>query len=79
MKLLGRPRTYFIVEQVDSSGSHCWEAYGKGILSTFGVYNIWNLVCGTRCYASAEDCENYLRKITLSKKWKPVVVRVVKV
>lgn len=69
-------RTYYIVEHEETYGT-MWRAHKRGILSTFGLYNIMNMVIPASSSRSAEVCEYYLRKHV--GKPAPKVVRVVKV
>lgn len=71
------PRTYYIVQIVNSSGKDTWSAY-SGFWARLGFFGIMNKEIGASSWEGADDCERQLQVALSSKKIKPKVIRVVK-
>lgn len=70
-------KTYFIVEMRDFKNDPSWRAFSKSLLSILGLFSECCDIC--RSNRSADDCEQKLRLEIESKKFKPVIIRVLKI
>ena len=71
-------KTYYIVEGRNSDNLPLWNVYKRGILSTLGVFNDFNMCLSYGSSVGADPCESNLRKYLEAKNFKAKVIRVVK-
>jgi len=74
-------RTYYIVKHVDEHDRISYMAHKRGFLSTFNIFNNYNVVrdswIGSSVFNASAECEGVLRRIL--NPVKPKVIKIVRI